>query len=90
MGFSRQEYWKGLPFPPPGYPPDPGIESVSLASPHWQVGSLPLAPPEKPFWVLLNRHYGSSVSDSGRQGPLRLYFCATLLWAKKGLQPLLN
>ena len=26
MGFSRQEYWSRLPFPPPGDPPDPGIE----------------------------------------------------------------
>jgi len=25
-GFSRQEYWSGLPFPPPGDLPDPGIE----------------------------------------------------------------
>ena len=33
MGFSRQEYWSGLPFPPPGDLPDPGIEPLSLASP---------------------------------------------------------
>ena len=33
VGFSRQEYWSGLPFPPPGDLPDPGIEPVSLASP---------------------------------------------------------
>ena len=33
MGFSRQEYWSGLPFPPPEDLPDPGIEPVSLASP---------------------------------------------------------
>ena len=33
MGFPRQEYWSGLPFPPPGYLPDPGIEPMSLASP---------------------------------------------------------
>ena len=32
IGFSRQEYWSGLPFPPPGYLPDPGIEPVSLVS----------------------------------------------------------
>ena len=29
MEFSRQEYWSGLPFPPPGYLPNPGIKSVS-------------------------------------------------------------
>ena len=33
MGFSRQEYWSGLPCPPPGDLPDPGIERVFLASP---------------------------------------------------------
>ena len=31
MGFSRQEYWSGLPGTPPGYLPDPGIEPVSPA-----------------------------------------------------------
>ena len=33
MGFSREEYWSGLPCPPPGDLPDPEIKSVSLASP---------------------------------------------------------
>ena len=32
MGFPRQEYWSGLPFPPPGDLPDPGIESTSVMS----------------------------------------------------------
>ena len=32
MGFSRQEYWSGLPCPPPGDLPDPGIEPASLSS----------------------------------------------------------
>ena len=32
VGFSRQEYWSGLPFPSPWNLPDPGIEPVSLAS----------------------------------------------------------
>ena len=31
MGFSRQEYWSGLPFPPPGDLPDPGMELMSPA-----------------------------------------------------------
>jgi len=31
MGSSRQEYWNGLPFPSPGYLPDPGIEPRSSA-----------------------------------------------------------
>ena len=33
MGFSRQEYWGGLPCPPPGDLPNPGIEPTSLMSP---------------------------------------------------------
>ena len=39
MGFSRQEYWSGLPFPSPGDLPDPGIR---LRCPALQVDSLPL------------------------------------------------
>ena len=31
MGFFRQEYWSGLPFPPPGDLPDPGVETTSPA-----------------------------------------------------------
>ena len=33
LGFSRQEYWSGLPFPSPGVLPDPGIEPASPSSP---------------------------------------------------------
>ena len=33
MGFSKQEYWSGLPFPPPEDLSDPGIEPVSPAAP---------------------------------------------------------
>ena len=33
MGFSRQKHWSGLPFPPPGDLPNPGIEPVSPAPP---------------------------------------------------------
>ena len=40
MGFSRQEYWSGLPWSPPGDLPNPEIESVSPESPALQVDSL--------------------------------------------------
>ena len=43
MGFSRQEYWSGLPCPPPGDLPDPGIEPSFPPSPALQVDSLPLS-----------------------------------------------
>ena len=44
MGFSRQGYWSGLPFPSPGDLPDPGIEP---RSPTLQADSLPSEPPRK-------------------------------------------
>ena len=50
MGFSRQEYWSGLPGPPPGDLPDPGIEPSSLASPVLAGGFFTTVPPEKPGW----------------------------------------
>ena len=45
MGFSRQEYWSGLPFPSPGDLPDPGIEP---RSPALQADTLTSEPPGKP------------------------------------------
>ena len=45
MGFTRQEYWSGVPCPPPGDLPNPGIEP---RSPTLQVDSLPSEPPGKP------------------------------------------
>ena len=44
MGFARQEYWSGLPFPSPGDLPDPGIKPESSAS---QADALPSEPPGK-------------------------------------------
>ena len=40
----REEYWSGLPSPPPGDIPDPGIEPTSPVSPALQVNSLPIEP----------------------------------------------
>ena len=48
MGFSRQEYWSGQPFPSPGDVPNPGIKPMSLAL---QTDSLLLEPPGKPDQV---------------------------------------
>ena len=45
MGFPRQEYWSGLPFPSPGDLPDAGIEP---RSPALQADTLPSEPPGKP------------------------------------------
>ena len=46
-GYSRQEYWSGLPCLLPGDLPNPGIKPTSLCLLLWQIGSLPLAPPGK-------------------------------------------
>ena len=46
MEFSRQEYWSGLPFPSPGYLPNPGIEP---GSPALQADALPSEPPGKTY-----------------------------------------
>ena len=48
MGFSRQEYWSGLPSPSPGDLPDPGIEP---GSPALQADALSSEPPGKPKLV---------------------------------------
>ena len=42
------ESWTGLPFPPPGHLPDPGIKHKSPVSPALQADSLPAEPPGKP------------------------------------------
>ena len=39
MGFPRQEYWSGLPCPPPGDPPDPAVKLTSPAAPALQADS---------------------------------------------------
>ena len=56
-GFSRQEYWSGLPCPSPGNLPNPGIEPVS---PALQANSSPSEPPGKPLfygWMMFYCRY---------------------------------
>ena len=64
MGFSRQEYWSGLPCPPPGNLPNPGMEPPSLCLLHQQAGSLPLVPPGKPIQPHAVQFSCSAVSYS--------------------------
>ena len=54
VGFSRQEYWSGLPCPPPGDLPGPGINPSLLPLLHWQVGSSSLVPAGK-LLIWMNR-----------------------------------
>ena len=48
MEFSRQKYWSGLPFPPPGDLPNPGIKPMS---PELQADSLLSEPSKKPKYI---------------------------------------
>ena len=45
MGFSRHDYWSGLPFPPLGDLPSQWLNTQLLSLIHWQAGSLPLVTP---------------------------------------------
>ena len=56
MGFSRQEYWSGLPFPSPGDLPNPGIEPGSPALP---ADALFSEPPGKPIKAIGSYLYES-------------------------------
>ena len=48
LGFSRQECWSGLPRPPPGGLPDPGVEPAPLMSPALAAGFFITRAPRKP------------------------------------------
>ena len=58
MGFFKQEYAIGLPFPLPGDLPDPRIKPTSPLSPALQADSLPKEPSGKPIHSSVNRHFG--------------------------------
>ena len=60
MGFFWQEQWSGLPFPPPGDLPDPGIEPESPESPELQADSLPLELSGKPVMNYSSSLYGNT------------------------------
>ena len=62
MGFSREEYWSGLPCPSPGDLPDPGIEPASSAAPPLKVDSLPLSRWGNPSVTIFSKQ--SKVQDT--------------------------
>ena len=66
MGFSRQEYWSGFPFPSPRDLLNPGIKTASYFL-HWQACSLPLAPLGSPFLSLASINLGNDLCSPGRQ-----------------------
>ena len=60
MGFSRQEYWSGLPLPSPGALPDPGralVEPTSLESPALSGGFFTTEPPGKSTFMIDTHNY---------------------------------
>ena len=61
MGFSRQEYWSGLPFPSPGDLPHPEKEPVSLASPTLAGGFFTTEPPGKPKCYVTSHKYHANA-----------------------------
>ena len=72
MGFSRQEYWSGWPFPSPGDLPDPGIKA---GSPTLQADALLSEPQGKPYgtslvihWLSLRAHNTESGGSIPGQG----------------------
>ena len=69
-GFSRQEYWSGLPFPLQGDLPDPGMEPTSPVS---QTDSLPPEPPRKPYSTYNSLHLLSPNSQFIPPQHLSLY-----------------
>ena len=79
MGFFRQADWSGLPFPPPGDIPNPGIELEPPAAPALQVDSLPLNHWGRPLNCLLihNRH---KSGEGSRLHGVRMY---VLFYKKK-------
>ena len=54
MGFPRQEYWGGLPFPSPGDLQNPGMEPMSPASPALRGRFLTTVPPGEPVLILVD------------------------------------
>ena len=73
MGFSRQEYWSELPFPPPGDLPDPGLEPGFTAS---QALSLPSEPPGEP--QLCATRGAKRFTDTLSCGHLTDHACGTV------------
>ena len=51
MGFSRQEYWSGLSFPPPADRPDPWVEPISPSGPALAGRFFTTEPPGKPYFL---------------------------------------
>ena len=75
MGFPRQKYWSGLPFPSPGHLPDPGIEPASAAlagglyhRASWEALAFIHTLKKKNTLILTSENYHDNIT---RQGPYK-------------------
>ena len=94
-GFSRQEYWSGLPCPSPGDLPDPGMEP---RSPTLQADSLTSEPPGKPTYLLpqgkslqlsmATLGFGLPQWLSGKESPAMQETLETWVWSLGQEDPL--
>ena len=81
MGFSRQEYWSGLPFPSPGDLPDPGIKP---RFPALRVDSSSSEPPGKPSGIketsntYAHHSCGQCTQSSTHRSHHRVFHCCIL------------
>ena len=66
MGFSRQEYWSGLPFPSPGVLPDPGIKP---RSPALQADALTSEPPGKSTHTHTHETHTGLLREANKMAP---------------------
>ena len=83
--FSRQEYWSGLPYPPPRDLPDPGIKP---RSPALQADALPSEPPGKPLlgWMVIkNKKEMKDIRQFTHITHLKVCMIKTLGWCAKKL-----
>ena len=76
-GFSRQEYWSGLPCPPPGDLPHLGMDPTSRMSPTLTVGFFTTSPPRKPICMHL-----SSLSEKA-MAPYSSARACKILWTEE-------
>ena len=82
MGFSRQEYWSGLPCPPPGDLPNPGIE---LRFPTLQVDSLPSELSRK---TLVYPYYMLNLAIEGNAVLIRYHIdLESVMFSERSLAP---
>ena len=71
MGFSRQEYWSGLPLPSPGDLPNPGIEP---GSPTLRADALTSEPPGKPNYDFYRQLILIRITKEKNKTEIKIWF----------------